>query len=443
MDSHVLCIDIGTSSLKGAVISSEGKPVSFGRIFYSNIKTDGAVWQKALKELISSMDSTFFISAIAVSGNGPTVVPIMRDGSIGIPHLWYESRETVPVGCRSLYLPKIRWIYENKRKEYENTGCFLTVDGFFNRLLTGENSVSVVSDRFVPFFWSKKDITAAGLDPELFPQTVKTGSLIGYVSEKGAADFGLRKGIPVYSGGSDFLMAILGTATVKVGQVCDRAGTSEGINCCCLDGKEFPGFRTMPHVAAGCDNVSALLASSGLVFEWYRQHFGLTGKSYAEIMERIDSAMRPEEKLYFHPAGRQGIAREFPKEEFERFAAGRDPSAAGCGVVKSIGFAVLSLVQQLEACGFVIDALRCSGGQVRNHLWNRMKADMTGKRILVPEIADGELAGCACAAFKGLGYFDSLEEAAVSLVRIVREYEPREEIHKAYMEAYGSYAEQG
>lgn len=443
MSSYVLCIDIGTSSLKGAVISSEGKPVSFGRIFYNNIKTDGAVWQKALKELILSMDSTFFISAIAVSGNGPTVVPLMQDGNIGLPHLWYEGAETLPVASRSLYLPKVKWIQEKKREEYDRTRTFLTADGFFNYLLTGRCTVSVASERFLPFFWTEQDIEQAGLDKSRFPEPVNTGSPVGYVSAQGAASFGLREGTPVFAGGSDFLMAILGTDTMKPGRVCDRAGTSEGINCCCSKGKELAGFRTMPHPAAGCDNVSALLASSGLAFEWYRRSYSLTHLSYGEIMEHISAAMVPEEKSFFYPVRKRGIAGEFPESEYRAFTAGRDSAEAGCGVVKSIGFAVLDLIEQLEEKGFVIDELRCSGGQVRNALWNQMKADMTGRRILVPEIADGELSGCACAAFMGLGLFSSLEEASGQLVKIISEYTPRKDFREAYGEAYRAYAERG
>ena len=44
---YALCLDIGTSSLKGAVISSEGKLVSDGRIYYSK----EVVWQQAMSEL--------------------------------------------------------------------------------------------------------------------------------------------------------------------------------------------------------------------------------------------------------------------------------------------------------------------------------------------------------------------------------------------------------
>ena len=81
-------------------------------------------------------------------------------------------------------------------------------------------------------------------------------------------------------------------------------------------------------------------------------------------------------------------------------------------------------LQALEAEGCPVTALRMSGGQAKNLEWNQLRADITGKRVLVPEIEDGELAGCACAAFSGLGLWESPARAAEAIVRIGREYIP-------------------
>ena len=80
---YALCLDIGTSSLKGAVISSEGKLVSDGRIYYSK----EVVWQQALSELAGKLDTSFFIDAVAVSGSGPSFIPLEKDDSISTPLL--------------------------------------------------------------------------------------------------------------------------------------------------------------------------------------------------------------------------------------------------------------------------------------------------------------------------------------------------------------------
>ena len=63
-------------------------------------------------------------------------------------------------------------------------------------------------------------------------------------------------------------------------------------------------------------------------------------------------------------------------------------------------------------------------GQAKSPELNQLRANITGKPVLVPEIADGELAGCACAAFSGLGLWESPARAAEAIVRIGREYIP-------------------
>jgi xylulokinase len=356
---YALCLDIGTSSLKGAVISSEGKLVSDGRIYYK----EGVVWQQALKELVQKLDRTFSISAVCVSGSGPTFIPLKNDNTIGTPLFWNDKKEKPLAYGQSLYLPKLVWLKENQPAEYEGTKLFLTMDGYFNWLLTGVAAAPVFDDRFVPFFWDKENAAGNGIDFEKLPPLVHTGEKIGTVTKEAEEQFGIKAGTPLFAGGSDFLMAILGTATLKAGQICDRAGTSEGINYCCAGEKTVngPELRVMPHITLGCTNISVRLPESAHLIETDREQYSRS---------------------------------------------------------------LCRLLQALEREGCAAEALRLSGGQAKNAEWNQLRANMTGKRVLVPEIEDGELAGCACAAFAGLGLYGSPAQAAEAIVRIAREYTP-------------------
>ncbi|MBQ3647660.1 MAG: hypothetical protein II958_02350, partial [Spirochaetia bacterium] len=81
-------------------------------------------------------------------------------------------------------------------------------------------------------------------------------------------------------------------------------------------------------------------------------------------------------------------------------------------------------LQALEGEGCAVTALRMAGGQAKNGAWNQLRANLTGRPVLVPEIADGELSGCAAAAFCGLGLYSTPAQAAEAIVRIAREYKP-------------------
>lgn len=357
---YALCLDIGTSSLKGAVISSEGKLVSDGRIYYK----EGVVWQQALCELMQKLDRTFSVSAVAVSGSGPTFIPLKKDASTGRPLLWNDKKEKPLVSGKSLYLPKLMWLKENRPEEYEEACCFLTMDGFFNWMLTGCCRTPIFDDRFIPFFWSREDAAKNGIDFGKLPPLVHAGEKVGEVTPDAGKKFGIKAGTPVFAGGSDFLMAVLGTATLKPGQVCDRAGTSEGINYCIAGEKETsdPVLRVMPHITPGCTNISVRLENSAHLIESDQEQYGNQ---------------------------------------------------------------LCRLLQALEQEGCAATALRMSGGQAKNPEWNQLRANITGMKVLVPEIEDGELTGCACAAFAGLGLYGTPARAAEAMVRIRREYLPK------------------
>jgi sugar (pentulose or hexulose) kinase len=64
------------------------------------------------------------------------------------------------------------------------------------------------------------------------PPFVEVGYCCGLLLPEQSEILGLPKNLPVYCGGPDFVMAIIGSGTNSVGDIVDRCGTSEGINIC-------------------------------------------------------------------------------------------------------------------------------------------------------------------------------------------------------------------
>ena len=100
---------------------------------------------------------------------------------------------------------------------------------------------------------------------------------------------------------------------------------------------------------------------------------------------------------------------------------------------------VRDAIGTLERHGFRIDSMRLSGGQAKNDVWNRLKADMTGRCLAVPEVPDGELVGNACAALVALGEAESVEEAVERTVRIERVYESDQRVYAVHSERYDAW----
>jgi xylulokinase len=269
------------------------------------------------------------------------------------------------------------------------------------------------------------------------------GSLIGRVSAEGAGRFsGLRQGTPIVAGGPDFLTAIIGLGALEPGSVCDRAGSSEGINVCVPGPLKAPGMRVLPHAVQGLWNVGAVIPSSGRLFEWYRTLTGQTGKSYEDLLSELipsPGQARPLSGGFF-----------FRQEAFPTGAALRLSSpdlpervTLGRAVLEAMAFMVRRGAERLRALGLKVEEMGVSGGQGRNRRWNSLKAALTGITLLVPEIPDGELAGDAVLAAQALGEYASMEEAASRMIHIQETFVPPgetaslwEERYRVYMEAY-------
>jgi xylulokinase len=449
-NSPFLCVDIGTSSIKGGLFDSSGTLISMGRL---DLLTEGREdfqfwdserWGRGFKKLVSGFASGP-LAGIVLSGNGPTLVPVDEKGSPVFPALlWIDGREKKTAGQRSLFLPKAAWLMDNRPEEFEKTRWFLPCPEYLAFLLTGEKWAISPSAEFNEYLWTEKSLSFHGLPREKFPPILCPGREMGRVTAEAAARFGLPECVPVYSGGPDFLMSLLGTSATRPGRTCDRAGTSEGINYCSEKPHMSSRLRCLPHIVPGRYNVAGILSSTGRLFEWFRKLSGQDHVPYDEMLITMQAASgiagtgRPDLPWFF-PSIHKGAAWEFSKGMFIGLGADHGKNEMGLAVVESIGFAVRNSVEILENHGCFIDVIRVSGGQAKNATWNQMKADIVGKPILVPEVEDAELVGNLCAGLAGRGDYADLVEASENLVRFKAEYTPDPGKHAWYSDLYQRY----
>lgn len=451
----VLSIDIGTSSVKAALLTDGGFVRAHTRVGLIG-PTDHAAdfpterWWQALEEAIPPLTTGRRVDAVAISGNGPTVVAVDAAGEpVGPPLLWLDQRYDRTLDMQSFYLPRIRWFID-RVADAERVRWYLPFPEYIAFVLTGEPSAITPSDEFTPYIWSESEAVRAGVPAERLPPFVSVGEIIGRVRAEAGAALAIAPGTPVVAAGSDFLMSLVGTNTLTPGTTCDRAGTSEGINHCARRRVEDPGLRTLPHVIPGLYNVAGILTSTGLLFEWFRQISGQHGRDYGEMMREIldvgDDATIP----WFFPSLHRGAAWEFRRGMFIGLGAEHDRAMMGRAVVLSIGFAVREAIEALAGADCSVKLLTSCGGQAKNAPWTQMKADITGVPIVVPEVVDAELAGNLVVALAALDdapvrsvaadtiRFGSVIEPTADRVRILDEqyhhYRERQERFRRAME---------
>ncbi|GHV75818.1 sugar kinase [Spirochaetia bacterium] len=448
----ILCADIGTSSLKAAFIDTDGHPHGFTREAYGPGPVRAADWERALALALGVLFSQArhcTPDAICISGNGPTLVPLTHEGETLAPLHWYQGPlgSTAPQkdgspGVRSFFLPHVQRFIRECPGDYEKTRYLFSAQEWLSWRL-GADPVTALPASYEPYYWDDAQCESLGLDRLKFPPFVGLGTVIGRLSPDavrrlsslagGLPEERFPVGIPIIAGGADFIMALIGTGAVEPGMVCDRAGTSEGINLCAeANVPRLPGeLRVLPHVSPGLRNVSVIIPSSGRLFEWYRTLTGQEQRLYDDTLAELipEGVLRPD--LLFFPEnnpiliGRPGL--------FNRVELGQ-------AVLLSLGFTVRTAIDTLDRNGFPVAELRLSGGQGKSRRWNQLKADLTGLPLLAPELRDGELGGDAVLGAVALGEAADLKEGIARVVHIQERYIPR--AAALYGERFQAYREQ-
>jgi len=393
------------------------------------------------------------IAAVVVGGNGPTLVPVGPDArALDFAMTWMdrrgveEARMIAEITGRyvdpSFYLPKAFWIYRHKPEVYAQTRWFSTCPEFIDLYLTGNAYTVLPSEQFLPYIWTRQTIEALDMDPAKFPPFIPPGQLLGEVRREAEELIGIPAGTPVYAGGPDFVMTLLGTGTIRPGRACDRAGTSEGINLCAERSVDDRRLLCLPHIIEGFTNISGIISTSGKALAWFKTISGRGELDYESLFEDICQVPPGSRSLLFLPylAGeRTPLWDPYARGTFVGLTANHGRKEMTRAVVEAVGFAVRDVIEVMGENGLRIEELRVTGGQAKSPLWNQIKADITQKTILVPEVQDAELLGGACIGLYALGNFRTLSAASESLVKISRRFHPNRALRNLYDRLFGLY----
>jgi xylulokinase len=477
----LLTVDIGTSNFKSAIWDFGGNRIAFATVPLSislneNVpseeggrhEADSGQWLKAFEDCCRSLGAEVplaAVEAVVISGNGPSLVPVgeeLGSGEWGVgsrdsnsnynpARLWLDRRAAKAAEQVSalvggfvdagFYLPKALDIKTNEPQLYEKTKHFLGCPEFLAFALTGEAKTVFPSDGFDRWFWNDSLLERLGLDKEKFPPFIRPGETFGGLEPLIASHFGFKLGIPVISGGPDFFAAILGAGTIKPGQACDRAGTSEGINACtenCINDKRLMAYR---HPVKPFWNLSGIVSTTGKAIEWGRKLLGLDNDNFFALAETAQAGagglvflpyLAGERAPVWNPAARgilRGLSLSTGRAEFAR------------AVLEGICFAIRDVNTVMEEAGAAIDELHIAGSASGNAMLNQLKADITQKQVLVPRQKEAELLGLAIIGSCALGKYASFAEAANAFVRIEKTFQPNGKNATLYDKLFEKYQE--
>ncbi|MEE0877954.1 MAG: FGGY-family carbohydrate kinase [Treponemataceae bacterium] len=398
------CIDIGTTSLKAALISECGfvfksTVVRFSSQMIQNPFEIANCWKNAFFEAGKDLEiSNFDIIAICISGNGPTLTSVCDNQTFTL--LWNNHSFSIknPIQTKSIFIPRLLLLKENFSEIWQNSEFILSGPEFLIYELTNSKVTILPENRFIQAYWQKEELLEYKISDKLLPDYVPLGYKAGFVKSENLEKLNISgsKKIPVFCGGPDFITALIGTNTLSVGKICDRSGSSEGINLCTNKPIQMEGFRNLPSVIPELFNTSYLLPDTGTRFTEWKNSSEWKNKPYEECIKFL--LKNKNDKGY--------------KIIFE--------------IANDVKYAFEKIIQQKQPFQNQKDIqIICTGGQAKNPLWMQFKSDITKLQLCVTNCPDAELMGNAIIANTQLKNYSSLKEAADTMVICDKKYLPQ------------------
>ncbi len=477
----ILAIDIGTSSVKVAVINSKGEFIKTSQTNYpthylkpNNLEQDPEDWWDAvksgiyqiLKETQNSKISKLSISGIACCGHSPTLVCVDKQGKILRPAIiWQDSRAFKEVKYikeklkKELYASKMIYpltpssriaklicLKNNEPNTMKKVYAILEPKDYINYKLTGEYKTSLLSGRdFVDVKTGKvhsKFLNILEIPEPVIPKAVPSHNIIGTTTKSLEDEIGLPKGIPVIAGEMDSITSIVGTGITKKNMCYNISGTSEIIGISIDQHAKLSETKKLFYFTYPFYNNLQIIfeatQASGKSINWFIKNIIGSDKSPNKLMltnEKNDfPKMNPLIFLPYIEGERSPIWDTSARGIFFGLNSQHSRFDLYRAILEGIGFSILQNFEILRGISNkdnIPDYLRVSGGGAENNYLNQIKADILGKEVIKLMVYESGLLGAAILAMMGLKIY-SFNEAVKKMVHIDRIFQPNMEKYHHY-----------
>jgi len=472
----LLGIDLGTTGIKCAAYSEDGKMLGKTYREYALympgkgiVELDANLVWKNLCLNTEELNSSELlkkdpVEALSISVSADEALPIDKQGKSLYKTImsmdkrgrrennWINSL----VGAERIYqitgqppsnlyaLNRLLWFKENRPEIFKNINKFLCWEEFiFLKLGVEPVTDYSVACRTLAFDinekkYSQEILDKIGINADLFPKAVLSGTEIGVVEKKVREALGFSRNVKVVTGGFDQICAALGCGVIKEGMASVGTGTMEVMHICFK--KPSNDLKIMNYGYPFCNHLldnlfitMSINSGGGVIFKWYRDNFSHYEKELARRKNLnlydliMDSANKSKYPAMFMPYF-EGAQTPRNNPAFTGAILGltlrTTPEDIIKGIFEGITFDLKLNLKIMEALGVKIDALRATGGGARSDTWLQIKADITGKLIQKVDVDETGCMAVAVLAGYGVGKFKTVEEVLNSWVKIGKEFKP-------------------
>jgi ribulokinase len=351
---------------------------------------------------------------------------------------------------------KTAWVKRHEPKVYADSSTVFEFTDWLAWRLTGERTVNVNTATIRWFYnarrggWPLSLYRKMGLEDlfEKVPQRiVKVGEVVGGLSAEMARATGLPAGIPVAGGGADAYIGVIGINALAPGTIALITGSSHlqiGITDREIHARGL--FGSFPEaLVPGLEVIEAGQISTGSVVRWFTSNF--VGADIASAAEKAGRSVYDElnARAASIPPGAEGLVvlehwqgnrtpwtDPWSRGVIRGLTLGHAPAHVYRAILEGVAFGTEVILRRMVQEGVRIERLVACGGATASPLWMQIHADVSGKRIEIPEEQQAVTLGSAIAGAVAAGVHPSLTTAASAMVRVASVVEPDRKAHARY-----------
>lgn len=447
---NILVLDVGTSSMRGVLLTQEGIELTVKQYLYSVtymenswVEQNPSDWENALYGIIQEVSAEagekgWSIDAVTMTSLRSSVIPVDKSiRPLCNAIMWQDKRtndiceelnsenEKIFSLCGSRVNPvfsasKMTWVREQRPEIYQKTYKFMIVPDYLNYLMTGNICTDYTYGSRSHLMnihtneWGQELLDIFRVERDKLCDLLEPGSITGIITKEFSEKTGCPEGIPVITAGGDQQCGAIGQGVVKKGVLSVTTGTGGFL----ITATDKVPENLDQDVICNCSSVKGqyILESSVLTccsaFDWFKREF-YNNCTYDEVNAEVAAS----------PVGSNGClcvpyfqGRSTPdwnnmaKAIFANVTLGttkRDMLRSLLeGICYEIGNGIDTMKKYLD-----ISDIYVNGGLTNSEVFNWIQCNVYGTKIIRRGKADATARGALMVAATTLGVYGSVEEA--------------------------------
>src|SRR5690554_450670 len=471
-----LGIDLGTSGVKVLLLTKEGEVIKTKTENYKLfIPKEGWSEQnpndwfeatiKALKNVIVGYEKD--IKALSFSGQMHGLVLLDKnDNVIRNALLWNDQRtikevdylnkdigkeklisETGNIAVTGLTLPKLLWVKNNEKENYEKIDKVMLPKDYLSYKFTNEFATDKSDVSGTLYYdvenqtYSNYMIGLTGLKLDNFPKVYSSFDVVGLLNEELKNKLNIKQDVKVIIGGGDQAVGAIGVGIVEEG-ICNISLGTSGVVFTSMNKFKDDKETNMQSYVQANDNyhmMGVMLNAAGSL-KWWMENV-LESNNYDKFFDSIKD-IKVEDTLYFLPyltGERAPINDPLARGTFIGIRPEHKKDDLGRALVEGITFNLDSIFNNIKNKGIPITKARVIGGGAKSDIWVQMISDIFNIEVETIKIEEGPALGAAILAMVGDGAYKDLLEATKQIVKINQTFVPNQEKSEIYLRKKAKY----